>query len=110
VQQGNGSNFYPTKPYFKVKNWEYMVVKPQHIYGSYTFSQKKTNQGHAHHKITNSAKMKPYTLLNYKFRTENYIFGKQAYYHIVLHLITSQYEINPTYTCRISTPQPTASG
>ena len=39
----------PLKSDIKVKNWEYMVVKPQHIYGSYTF---KANQSHTHHKIT----------------------------------------------------------
>jgi len=34
-----------------------MAVKPQHIYGSYTFSWKKANQSHTHHKITNSEAM-----------------------------------------------------
>ena len=36
-----------------------MVVKPQHIIlcESYSFSRKKANQSHTHHKITNSAKI-----------------------------------------------------
>ena len=28
----------PLKPYIKVNNWEYIVVKPQYIYGNYTLS------------------------------------------------------------------------
>jgi len=32
-----------------------MVVKPQHIYGSYIF---KVNQGHAHHKLQIKQKLK----------------------------------------------------
>jgi len=39
------------KPYIKVK-LAYMVVKPQHIYGGYTFSFKKADQ--------------TYTLQNYR--------------------------------------------
>ena len=38
------------------KGFYYTVVNPQLIYGSYTFSWKKANQSHTHHKITNSAK------------------------------------------------------
>jgi len=46
----------PLKPCIKVNKWEYMVVrpqcmvvKPQHIYGSYTFSWKRANQSHTHY-------------------------------------------------------------
>ena len=49
----------PLKPYIKVKNWEYMIVKPQYIYGRLhnTLSRKKCCQ----------LKSKPYTLYYYKF-------------------------------------------
>lgn len=39
----------PLKPYSNINNWECTVVKPQHIYGSYTYNWKRS---HKHHKIT----------------------------------------------------------
>jgi len=53
--------------YIKIKRWEYMVVKPQHIYGSFTHSvERKQIKAKYTIKFQIQQKLKPYTLFNYK--------------------------------------------
>ena len=54
--------------------------------------------------------MKPHTPLNYEFSkacNENYTFSKQAYHCFVFDYfkVWDKRQLNPTYTCRISSYQ-----
>jgi len=59
-----------------------MVVKPQHIYGSYIFSWKKASQSHTYQKFQIQQKieaMHTIKLQVHKTWNENYTFSKQLY-------------------------------
>ena len=77
-----------------------MVVKSQHIYGSYTFNWKKTNQSYTHHKITKKIEaihtIKPQLQQNLKWKLQNFINTLFCTYNYFK--MWDRRQLNPTYT------------